>query len=121
LAASRNGGESLDTIQARVSGRLVSESLESTLFNGSAKVFGEYVGLFGPTIGDRIRPVFVLEGANLHCPPPATVGRHRHAKHLKPDLRYARLPHIRLLGRGQGEIHNSSFHKWSPIGNPHHG
>lgn len=39
LEASRNRGESLDTIQARTAGRLVSEQLEKMLFQGG-KTFG---------------------------------------------------------------------------------
>jgi uncharacterized linocin/CFP29 family protein len=40
LMASRERGESLDTTQARVAGRLVAEATEDMLLNGSAKVFG---------------------------------------------------------------------------------
>ena len=39
LAASRTGGEGLDTTQLRVSGRLIAEKLEDMLFNGSNKVY----------------------------------------------------------------------------------
>ena len=48
LAASRERGEPLDTLQARIAGRKVSELVEYTLLNGSAKQYGG-VGIYGYT------------------------------------------------------------------------
>lgn len=42
LSASRERGESLDTTQARISGRLVAEKTEDMLFNGASKVYGGF-------------------------------------------------------------------------------
>jgi hypothetical protein len=51
LSASRERGESLDTTQARIAGRLVAEKTEDMLFNGASKV---YAGL--PIYGYTTHP-----------------------------------------------------------------
>jgi hypothetical protein len=55
LAASRERGESLDTTQARVAGRLVAEQLESMLFTGG-KTFGGNT-IYGYLTHPNINPV----------------------------------------------------------------
>lgn len=58
LAASRERGEPLDTLQARIAGRKVSELVEYTLLNGSEKQYGG-VGLVGyTTIEQRLEVDF---------------------------------------------------------------
>lgn len=61
LSASRERGESLDTTQARISGRLVAEKTEDMLFNGASKVYGGY-----PIYGYTTHPnrVTVVHGTN---------------------------------------------------------
>jgi len=49
LAASRNGGESLDTIQARVSARKVAELAETVLFQGAGALGWGGTALYGYT------------------------------------------------------------------------
>ena len=62
LTASRNGGESLDTLQVRTAGRVVAERLEDMLFNGG-QVFGGLTVYGYRTHPDRNTGTFVTNGA----------------------------------------------------------
>ena len=49
------------------------------------------------------------------------IERYWRAQHFQPDRGDACLPDVRLLGRGQREIDNSSFHKGTAIGDSNDG
>ena len=52
-------------------------------------------------VAQLIRPLLILEGANLHAPPSAAVERRRSSKDLHPHPGHAGSPHPNRFGRCQ--------------------